>query len=193
MLRLGIDIDGTVTSPETFVPYLNKSFGINITLDDMKEYDLTKLLNISEEDFWQWMDEQEPLIYKDAPMAIDAKLVLDEWKKTHKLLFISARRSHLREVTFDWFKRNELFYHQIDLIGTHDKLGAVRENKIDVFFEDKHDNACMISEEFNIPVILFDTPYNQDPIPGGVIRVNNWLEAREWVNSYKKKTHPVLR
>ena len=43
MLRLGIDIDGTVTSPETFVPYLNKSFGINITLNDMKEYDLTKL------------------------------------------------------------------------------------------------------------------------------------------------------
>jgi hypothetical protein len=188
MLRLGIDIDGTVTSPETFVPYLNKSFGINITLNDMKEYDLTKLLKISEDDFWIWMNEQEPIIYKDAPMTPHAKLVLDEWSKTHQLLFISARRNHLQDITLDWFKRNELFYHHIELIGTHDKLSAVRKNKIDVFFEDKHDNACMISEEFSIPVILFNTPYNQEPIPEKVIRVNNWIEAREWVNVWNLQT-----
>ena len=52
-----------------------------------------------------------------------------------------------------------------------------------MFFEDKHDNAVMIHEECDIPVILFDTPYNREPIPKGVIRVYNWEEAAQWVNS----------
>lgn len=51
MLHLGIDIDGTITAQDTFVPYLNESFSLSITLEDIKEYDLTKLLNISQEDF----------------------------------------------------------------------------------------------------------------------------------------------
>ncbi len=184
MLRLGIDIDGTVTDPKTFVPYLNKSFKKSLTYNDLTEYDLTKVLNISEQGFWEWMDEFEPIIYKEAPLAPYAKEVLDAWKLQHQLYFISARREHLLDITYNWFKENEIYYHHIELIGHHNKLEAVKQNEISIFFEDKHDNACMISEEHDIPVILFNTPYNQDPIPKGVIRVNNWLEAKNWVNHW---------
>ena len=38
--RFGIDIDGTVTCPKTFIPYLNKSFNLKLTLEDINEYDL---------------------------------------------------------------------------------------------------------------------------------------------------------
>ncbi|WP_299087865.1 hypothetical protein [uncultured Metabacillus sp.] len=184
MLRLGIDIDGTITDPKTFIPYLNKSFQTQLTYNDLKEYDLTKVLNITEEDFWNWMDEFEPIIYKEAPLSLHAKHVLDDWKDRHQLLFISARRKHLLDVTYNWFKEMDVFYHHIELIGSHDKLEAVKRNEISIFFEDKHDNACMISEEHQIPVILFNTPYNQDPVPKGVVRVNHWLEARDWVNQW---------
>ncbi|MCG8399942.1 hypothetical protein LWS67_25980, partial [Bacillus atrophaeus] len=44
MLHLGIDIDGTITAKDTFVPYLNESFSLSITLEDIKDYDLTKIL-----------------------------------------------------------------------------------------------------------------------------------------------------
>lgn len=56
-----------------------------------------------------------------------------------------------------------------------------------ISFEDKHDNACEISEECNIPVILFDTPYNRLPVPKGVVRVYNWLEADQWVADWLKE------
>ncbi|MBD1382133.1 5' nucleotidase, NT5C type [Metabacillus arenae] len=184
MLRLGIDIDGTVTAPETFVPHLNKSFQLGIKYEDIKEYDLTTILKISEQEFWEWMDKHEPFIYKEAPLALYAKEVLDQWKELHQLIFISARRSHLTNITFEWFEKQKLFYHHIELIGSHNKLKAVRNNQIDVFFEDKHDNACMISEEFNIPVILFNTPYNQDPVPSNVFRVDHWREAKEKVEHW---------
>jgi uncharacterized HAD superfamily protein len=186
MLRLGIDIDGTVTDPKTFVPYLNKSFNKTLTYNDLIQYDLTKVLDITEKDFWKWMDEYEPIIYKEAPLALHAKTVLDDWKEQHQLLFISARRKHLLDITYNWFKERELFYHHIELIGSHDKLEAVKNNNISIFFEDKHDNACMISEEHQIPVILFNTPYNQDPVPNGVVRVDHWLEAKDWVNQWNE-------
>ncbi|MDQ0231624.1 hypothetical protein [Metabacillus malikii] len=190
MLRLGIDIDGTVTDPKTFVPYLKNSFNPSLTYDDMKEYDLTKVLNISEEEFWVWMDNFEPIIYEQAPLATFAREVLTEWEKQHQLYFISARRQHLADITHNWFENNGIFYHHLELIGHHNKLEAIKKNKISIFFEDKHDNACMICEEHKIPVILFNTPYNQEVVPNGVIRVDDWLEAKQWVNQWYST--PVL-
>jgi uncharacterized HAD superfamily protein len=63
-------------------------------------------------------------------------------------------------------------------------VAAAKKFEVDLFLEDKHDNAVAISEECKIPVILFNTPYNQDPVPKRVIRVNNWQEASAWVNQW---------
>jgi uncharacterized protein len=75
-------------------------------------------------------------------------------------------------------------YHHIELIGSHDKISTAKKHGVDIFFEDKHDNAVAISEELSIPVLLFNTPYNQKPLPGGVIRVNDWQEANSWVQTW---------
>ncbi|MBY0122368.1 5' nucleotidase, NT5C type [Bacillus sp. S/N-304-OC-R1] len=185
--RFGIDIDGTVTCPSSLIPYLNKDFNLNITLNDVKQYDLTHLVDISPEEFANWFSESEPIIYAESPLAEGAKEVLKKWEKAHELFFISARGSHLHEVTEEWFLKNALLFDHIELIGTHYKVETAKKYNVDIFFEDKHDNAVMIHEECNIPVILFDTPYNQDPIPSGVIRVKNWIEAYDWVESWLKE------
>ena len=44
-----------------------------------------------------------------------------------------------------------------------------------------------IAEECEIPVILFDAPYNRMAIPNNVIRVENWMEAYQWVNQWTKE------
>lgn len=183
-LRLGIDIDGTVTAPEAIVPYLNETFQLNITLEDIKEYDLTKLLKISDEEFRKWMDQHEPLIYRNSPLAKYAKTVLNAWEKQHELIYITARRKHLKELTYEWFHENKIAHHHIELVGSHNKLEAVKKHQIEVFFEDHHDNAVMIAEELQIPVLLFNAPYNQKPLPSNVFRVNHWLEAKTWVENW---------
>ncbi|GAE24743.1 HAD-superfamily hydrolase-like protein [Halalkalibacter wakoensis JCM 9140] len=186
--RFGLDIDGTVTDPNTFVPYLNKHFNKSLTLDDLTEYDLTSILNISEEQFWEWMGQHEGLIYEQAELAEHAEPILHEWTKHHQLIYITARRNHLSDVTQKWFMSKAVPYDHIELVGKHDKLEAVREHQLDIFFEDKHDNAVAIAEEFNIPVILMDTPYNRLPSPTNVVRAQNWLEAKEWVDKWIKET-----
>lgn len=186
--RFGIDIDGTVTCPSTFVPYLNKSFNLNITLDDITQYDLTPLVDISKEEFAQWFLDNEPIIYAESPLAKGAKNTLKQWSAKHELFYISARGSHLLSLTEEWFNKMNISYDFIDLLGSHDKVAAAKNYKVDIFFEDKHDNAVEIHENCQIPVILFDTPYNRDPIPNGVIRVYTWEEAEQWVQHWLKET-----
>ncbi|MDO3661306.1 hypothetical protein [Bacillus sp. C28GYM-DRY-1] len=190
MLRLGIDIDGTITAQDTFVPYLNRSFNLSISLNDMTDYDLTKLLNISQEEFWEWMNQNEATIYKEALLAQHAKQSLDLLKEEHKLIYITARRTHLTDITYEWFDRQNIHYDHIELVGGHHKVEAVKNHNIDLFFEDHHGNAMMIAKEAGIPVILFNSPYNQLPIDSNIIRVNNWLEAVQWIN---KNKHHFIR
>lgn len=186
--RFGIDIDGTVTSPATFVPYLNEAFDLQLSLDDIKQYDFLPLVSVSEQAFAAWFKKMEPVIYSKSPLAAGAKEILQSWEKEHELYFISARSTYLLELTQEWFSANDLSYHHIHLIGSHDKIQAARDYRVEIFFEDKHDNAVNLHEELNIPVILFDTPYNQEPIPDGVIRVNNWQEANNWVRNWLKNS-----
>lgn len=185
--RFGIDIDGTVTCPTSLLPFINKGFGLNITLADVKQYDLTKVVNVSEEKFANWFHKNEPVIYEGSPLAQGAENVLNKWKVDHELFFISARGPHLLEDTKKWFSKKGLTYHHIELIGSHDKVATAKKYDVDIFLEDKHDNAVMIHEECGIPVLLFNTPYNQDPIPKGVIRVNDWYEAHNWVKQWLSK------
>lgn len=133
MLRLGIDIDGTVTAQDTFVPYLNRSFHLSITLDDMTDYDLTKLLNITDEEFWEWMNVHEAAIYKEAKLAEFAKQALDGLKEEHRLIYITARRGHLEDVTLDWFANRNIHYDHIELVGGHHKVEAVKNTALIYF------------------------------------------------------------
>jgi len=188
--RFGIDIDGTVTSPDAMIPFINHAFHMNLAYEDINQYDLTPFVNVPSEEFNKWFAENEPMIYEGSPLAEGAKQVLNKWKEVHDLFFISARGPHLLDVTKKWFDIQGITANHIELIGTHDKVATVKKHRIEIFFEDKHDNAVMINEECHIPVLLFNTPYNQEPIPKGVIRINSWCEAYNWVTNWTKQESP---
>ncbi|WP_033543207.1 nucleotidase [Planococcus sp. CAU13] len=182
--RFGIDIDGTVTSPTSLIPHINKQFNSELTLDDIKEYDLTSALpHLEPGEFYSWFREAESMIYASSPVSENAKNILNQWKERYELFYISARGENVSDITLEWFKKHAIAFDHIELIGTHNKIETAKRHNVDLFFEDKHDNAVEISEELDIPVLLFDTPYNRLPVPKNVIRVYNWLEAEEFVKN----------
>ena len=185
--RFGIDIDGTITTQDSMLPYINKAFRLQLTLEDIYQYEFYPFVNVPKQEFDLWFQKHEPIMYSESPMAKDAKQILQKWKEEFELYFISARNETLLPITKEWFSKNDLLYHHIELIGTHNKIATVKKHQIDLFFEDKHDNAVAIAEECNIPVILFDAPYNRMEIPDNVIRVENWREAYQWVNNWTKE------
>lgn len=180
-IRFGIDIDGTVTCPTSLLPHINKAYHINLQLDDIKEYDLTKAFDVNKEQFFEWYLTVEDEIYDTSPPQQYVQNILKSWKQHYELFYISARGNHVFNTTEKWFLREQIPYDHIELIGSHHKIETAKKFNVDAFFEDKHDNAVNIHEELQIPVILFDTPYNRKPIPEGVKRVTNWQEANEWI------------
>ena len=187
MIKIGIDIDGTITDPSTFVPYLNKGFGRTLAYEDLKEYDLSKVLGISSSEFINWFISNELTIYKEAPVAQHLKTVIDSWVGSYELAFVSAREPYHLTVTCNWLDKHMIHYDELHLVGSKSKTGIIEKRGIQLFIEDNYENACKISESNNIPVILLNTPYNQYLTPKGVVRVNNWLEAKEWVDNWSKQ------
>lgn len=181
-LRLGIDIDGTVTSPSSLLPHINRRFGKEFRLDDITDYSLTASFPMLDpKEFSAWFKEAEPEIYRTSPAHDYAGEILNKWNRLHELYYISARGLEVRDVTFSWFREHDIPYHHIELTGSHRKIEAAKKHGVEVFFEDKHDNAVDIHEEVGIPVLLFDAPYNRLPAPPGVVRVRDWREADDWI------------
>lgn len=179
--RFGIDIDGTVTCPTSLLPHINQAYNINLVLDDIQEYDLTKAFSVDPAQFYKWFKTAEATIYDTSPPQAFAQDILKSWQANYELFYISARGENVYDTTYNWFKREDIPYDHIDLIGSHYKIEAAKKHAVHAFFEDKHDNAVDLHEELDIPVILFDTPYNRKPIPDGVKRVSNWREANDWI------------
>lgn len=181
--RFGIDIDGTVTCPATLIPHINQQYNINMTLQDITEYDFLSGFPypVDPLEFQTWFKENEPYMYQVSELAPYAQQVLADWKAVYELYYISARGPNVFDITKSWFDTSDIPYDHIELIGSHKKIEIAKKYQVEAFFEDKHDNAVDIAEELKIPVILFDTPYNRKPIPNNVIRVTNWLEANEWI------------
>lgn len=175
--NLGIDIDGTVTDPATFVPYLNQAFNKQLLYEEITQFHLPPLYGVSDQEFREWFLRNEGNIYSKALLAESAKEILDNLAQAHQLIYISARNQDHHKITVNWFDQLQLPYHQITLLGSHDKIYIAKENAIEIFFEDKLDNANDIAEELNIPVLLFNTPYNQGKLHHHVNRVQHWREA----------------
>lgn len=184
--RFGIDIDGTVTTPETLIPHINKRYQTNITLDDVVEYDFLSAFPhpVDRTEFSKWFKENEAYMYSVSHIAKDAQTILQNWHRSYELYYISARGMELYDITEKWFEQHHVPYDHIELIGSHNKLTVAKKYQVEVFFEDKHDNAVMLAEELKIPVLLFDTPYNRRSVPTNVIRVSNWTEANRWIQNY---------
>ena len=184
MVRFGVDIDGTVTSPSSFLPAINKKFGLKLTLQDITDYNLGRFVGVPVDEFWNWFTETEAGLYKKAAAADGAFKSLNGWSKQNEIFFISARNERFLEVSEGWLRANGFTYSRVQLVGRTSKVDAIREQNIDIFFEDKYETAIEVHKDCGIPVILFDTPYNQGYTPNGVIRVSDWKEASEWVNTY---------
>ena len=185
--RFGIDIDGTITRPDAILPYINKDFKTELKLEDLKDYNIRKFVGVDEQTMYQWFRSNEEIIYRNSPLKDDSKQILNTWaEQLAELFFISARNASLMDITKEWFIYHQLTYSHLELIGSHNKIETIKKHNIELFFEDKDDNAIQIFEECNIPVILFNTPYNQGVTPNGVIRVDNWTEADEWVRRWSK-------
>ncbi|WP_215112905.1 hypothetical protein [Exiguobacterium sp. s63] len=188
-MRIGIDLDGTVTDPKSCFLYMNESLGYSIDYPRATEYELHTYTTMNQHDFWKFMIEEghEEAIYRRSLPHSDVQDVLWELTQQHHLHYVTARSEAVRPVTEEWIITHRLPLDSLVMTGSHDKINVVKDLSLELFMEDRYENAISIHEETSIPVLLFDAPYNRKTLPKGVTRISTWSEAHHHVAQMEKQ------
>lgn len=149
-MRIGIDIDDTITKTHEYVIYLKKTY--------LKEYDPNELL--PNEIFLPFIDKHERAIHKNAELKEGVKEALDYLHKCgHEIIIMSSRGSYYKTIAEDtayddsykYFKKNNLPFDKL-ITNLNDKVESAKENKIDLFIDDNI-KTCESIQESGIKVI----------------------------------------
>ena len=174
---MGIDIDGTLTEFDSFIPYFNELLGKEVKPEEIVQYDLHEIFEMDYDHFSQLFDEHSAPIYEQSLPRDCAQKQL-QWIEEHfNIVYITARLKEYGELTEKWIKEHGFPQSPVVCTGTHDKIAAIKEYNANYMVEDRLENALHIWEELQVPVFLIDTPYNQAELPSGVYRVKNWHEV----------------
>ena len=90
-LNICIDIDGTITSPYHFIPYLNELYNKNITEEECNTHNWEVLYGVDMNTMISEFHEKYMHSYGEAKVVDDAKNIIDELKKQNNLILIKEK------------------------------------------------------------------------------------------------------
>jgi len=179
-MHIGVDLDGVLGDIlEVTVRHLNGHFAKELKVDDVWDYDLSKVYAVPQEEVAAYYSANPQMLMEPKPMP-GAVTALRRLAGGHRLTVITARDESQRGLTERWLQGHGLVYHRLVMVGNHDKRQSCRENKIDLFIEDRKANALNLAE-LGIPVILLAAPHNGGELPPGTVRLKSWPEILAWL------------
>src|SRR5699024_986873 len=169
-MRVGIDIDGTLTTMDIIVDVFNRETGKNLTTDDLIVYDVGECYGLSKDAAVGVWKNHSYEMFKRHLSIWDIEDFMDTWenyktmgkKEKNEIILVTARGEEYREVTEDWLRMNDIKYDELHM-GYNKKIDAVREHFLDVMVDDKADNIRDIDREsyLGCEAFVVDRPYNK--------------------------------
>ncbi len=183
---LGIDIDATLTEAYYWIPWANAHFKKNLTPKDVVEYDIHKVLSISEETYLSFYDQYGKALHATSRPRPEASAILHQLSARHQLHYITARHPSMQQVTEEWLTYYQIPVDGLHLLGSHHKVQKAQALGCHLFIEDRYENAVEIAES-GTDVLLMDCYYNQGlPLPKNVNRISHWGQVKEYVDLMEK-------
>lgn len=192
MLRIGIDIDGTITEAHKYDILSGRDYCIKhnlpATLREDK-IDMKDAFGWSDKDHQNWMKSHFPWNVKHCPIRMGASEVIRKLATHHTICIVTARRENYDgEYNGNDMKRDTYKYFHIHNIPVHEwyfssieKGQTCKENDIDLLIDDNSDHVrqCM---EVAIPAICIAQPYNTDmKHESGVFYAENWIQIYNFI------------
>lgn len=179
-MRIGIDIDGVVSdSYPAWLEELNRHYGKNITVID--DYEMHLAFDVPREDMNNFFTcNSERLLMMPKPVSGAKEGIETLLQEGHEAIYITARTHEEKDVTVRWLIGCGIPHEHVLFTAFKSKVDLVKQWKIEVFVEDYLVNAKAIAE-CGIPVFLLNTSYNQEELPAGITRCQNWNEILEGI------------
>jgi uncharacterized protein len=175
-LNICVDIDGTVTDGYYWLELSNKHFSKDVKREQVTQYDIPTVLGVTNEEYDEFYKKYKIEIHSKDPIKKHAKEILEKLSIKHKIYFITARDTELKETTHSYFREYEIHYDGIFMLGSHYKLDQAKDLCCDIFIEDNYNTASELAEA-GIRVLLMDHYYNRRPLLENMVRVHNWDEV----------------
>ncbi len=182
-LNICIDIDGTITSPYHFIPYLNELYSKNITEKEYNTHNWENLYGVDILTIMSEFHEKYMHSYTEAKIVDNAKNVIDNLRNYHNLYFVTARHNKLEDITKNWLNENGFGDIDVYLLGSDYKVEKAKELECNIFIEDNPSNAMQLASE-GMKVLLIDTNYNKHVEHENIVRVNNWIDINSFIKEY---------
>ena len=155
--RIGIDIDGVLADQiSPILPRINKEYGLEMTYDDVNEWELkignTNIAEIIEN------SHLESSIVKYMPLHKNSKNGVAKLSLNNYIIIITSRNEEIDEWTKEWLTKNNITYDEYK-----NSSGVSKSTfNIDILIDDYMGNIQQFLEEKDGYAILFDQPWNQD-------------------------------
>ena len=183
-MRIGIDIDGTLTDIERFqLDFGSKFFSeYNKFIVNPYGYESAEVFNVNDELDNKFWDKYYIDYLKNEPIRRFANEIIKKLKdEGNEIYIITARRGgntisdeENKVLAKDWLDKNEVKYDKL-IFSPEEKLNTCLENKIDIMVEDKPENINVISTK--IPVICINAGYNQHCNGSNIYRAYSWYDV----------------
>ena len=186
-MKIAVDIDEVLARGlATYLEYFNTTYSTNFTEADFTaDRAFWDVLGVKDEDIANIEQHYRTTKHaRDWLLVPGAKEAITQLAAEHELVIISNRKAAGHEPTRAWLRKNfansfgEVFFTEAERSGDTRPSKAEICTRIgaDVLIEDevKEVLACQQAE---VPVVMFDTQYNQHIGGHGVVRVRSWGEA----------------
>ena len=194
-MRIALDIDGCMTDDNRFrleqygkylyeknMPYMDLPYESELKCGYMTREEFGEFWDAT---FFEYIEQVEPIRYVS--------------EVTHKLhedgdYIVIATGRHgttqkdpfgekVRNITKKWLKKHDIYYDEI-LFSGFPKIDYIRPYKCDVFVEDYSMTIKSLAKE--MPVLIFDNPYNRFLECQNTIRVFSWYDIYRRVKEMEK-------
>lgn len=180
-MRIAIDIDGTITRADAFIPFINDFFKMNFTGKDITSYDFSGALGVDVSDLFNQTDDT---MYRSLAARQYAPAIIQDLHTTSDVHLVTARPKRWAEATRYWLNQHNIPVKQLSFHGGDEpKKQFLSRLQPHVVIEDNPGIALFAVEELGVPVILLDAPYNQSCLHPSIHRVTNWKDLKRIVSN----------
>jgi uncharacterized HAD superfamily protein len=184
-MKIGVDLDDVLAdSLPQYLQAFNDRFGVDVELADAAWRIADRFPQIPRQEADEFFSELiEDGFFSSRPLVPHAKEAVEALADGgHRLYIITGRTPRDEQITMDWLTRIGVLSHFEAVM--HRTRNPVERHKADVaaglalglFIEDELAVALAVADTA-IPVLLFDRPWNQGPLPDNVRRIGSWHEA----------------
>lgn len=196
--NIGFDLDDVLLNfSDALREHMNRKYNKNVQREEITTFFVEEAFDISPKDARETIDDF--FFHEDHLMAAPvhgSQEVIGRLSKNNNLHIVTAKPDILDSVTKGWLKEHfpdkfEVVYFANWFSGGHEESKKKRKKSeiciecgTEIFIDDSLETAADVSS-VGIPVLLFNTPWNQrENLPDNVTRVYSWEEVEKEINNH---------